>query len=103
MRYLVLGSGPAGIAAALAVRNAERNAEIVIATEEYSAPYLRPHRRRFAWAVAAFRVSTVNFPMKSIWGPVKVTVNLGSSAIRSPLVLDDAKHGVVHASGGCPR
>lgn len=43
MRYLVLGSGPAGIAAALAVRNAERNAEIVIATEEYSAPYLRPH------------------------------------------------------------
>jgi NADPH-dependent 2,4-dienoyl-CoA reductase/sulfur reductase-like enzyme len=42
MRYLILGSGPAGIAAAKAIRKAEKDAEIVIATEEPDAPYLRP-------------------------------------------------------------
>jgi nitrite reductase (NADH) large subunit len=43
MRYLILGSGPAGIAAAKAVRKAERDAEIVIATDEkFERPYLRP-------------------------------------------------------------
>ena len=43
MRYLILGSGPAGIAAAKAARNADRGAEVVIATEEFAAPYLRPN------------------------------------------------------------
>lgn len=43
MRYLILGSGPAGIAAARAVREAERDADVVIVTEEFAAPYLRPH------------------------------------------------------------
>lgn len=43
MRYLILGSGPAGIAAAKAVRKGEKDAEIVIATEEkFAHPYLRP-------------------------------------------------------------
>jgi len=42
MRYLILGSGPAGIAAAKAVRNMEKDAEVVIATEEFAPPYLRP-------------------------------------------------------------
>ena len=42
MRYLILGSGPAGIAAANAIRKAEKNAEIVIATEDPDPPYLRP-------------------------------------------------------------
>ncbi|MBP2682491.1 MAG: hypothetical protein H6Q79_530, partial [Deltaproteobacteria bacterium] len=34
MRYLILGGGPAGIAAAKALRKAKSDAEIVIATEE---------------------------------------------------------------------
>jgi NADPH-dependent 2,4-dienoyl-CoA reductase/sulfur reductase-like enzyme len=42
MRYLILGSGPAGIAAAKAVRNMEKDAEVIVATEEFVPPYLRP-------------------------------------------------------------
>jgi NADPH-dependent 2,4-dienoyl-CoA reductase/sulfur reductase-like enzyme len=42
MRYLILGSGPAGIAAAKGARRLDKDAEVVIATEEYAAPYLRP-------------------------------------------------------------
>lgn len=43
MRYLVLGSGPAGIAAAKAARRMDKDSEVVIATEEYAVPYLRPN------------------------------------------------------------
>ena len=42
MRYLILGSGPAGIAAAKAARKTDKDAEVLIATEEHAAPYLRP-------------------------------------------------------------
>jgi NADPH-dependent 2,4-dienoyl-CoA reductase/sulfur reductase-like enzyme len=42
MRYLILGGGPAGISAARTLRKAKSDAEIVIATEETEAPYLRP-------------------------------------------------------------
>jgi len=42
MRYLILGGGPAGIAAAKTIRKAKSDAEIVIATDETEAPYLRP-------------------------------------------------------------
>jgi NADPH-dependent 2,4-dienoyl-CoA reductase/sulfur reductase-like enzyme len=43
MRHLILGSGPAGIAAAKAARKKEKDAEVVIVTEEFAAPYLRPN------------------------------------------------------------
>ena len=42
MRYLILGGGPAGIAAAKTLRKAKTDAEIVIATDELEASYLRP-------------------------------------------------------------
>ncbi len=42
MRYLILGGGPAGIAAAKTLRKARPDDEIAIATEEAEAPYLRP-------------------------------------------------------------
>jgi NADPH-dependent 2,4-dienoyl-CoA reductase/sulfur reductase-like enzyme len=42
MRYLILGGGPAGISAARTLRKAKPDAEIVIATDETEAPYLRP-------------------------------------------------------------
>src|SRR3989304_4656720 len=42
MRYLILGSGPAGIAAAKAARKLDKDAEVILATEEHAAPYLRP-------------------------------------------------------------
>jgi NADPH-dependent 2,4-dienoyl-CoA reductase/sulfur reductase-like enzyme len=43
MRYLVLGSGPAGIAGARAARRMDPDAEVAIATEEFASPYIRPH------------------------------------------------------------
>lgn len=43
MRHLILGSGPAGVAAAKAARKAEKDAEVVLATEEFAPPYLRPN------------------------------------------------------------
>ena len=42
MKYLILGSGPAGIAAAKAIRGKDKKGEIVVATEEPGPPYLRP-------------------------------------------------------------
>ncbi len=42
MRYLILGCGPAGIAAAKTIRKEDKSATIVIVTEEPGAPYLRP-------------------------------------------------------------
>jgi len=42
MKYLILGSGPAGIAAAKAIRGKDKQGEIVVATEEPGPPYLRP-------------------------------------------------------------
>src|SRR3989304_3747327 len=43
MRYLILGRGPAGIAAARAARKKDPDAEVVIVTEECTPPCLRPH------------------------------------------------------------
>ena len=42
MKCLILGGGPAGVAAAKTVRKAKPDADIVIATEEVEAPYMRP-------------------------------------------------------------
>ncbi|MGB7630265.1 MAG: FAD-dependent oxidoreductase [Candidatus Deferrimicrobium sp.] len=42
MRYLILGGGPAGIAAAKTIRKGKPDAEIILATDETDAPYLRP-------------------------------------------------------------
>ena len=43
MRHMILGSGPAGIAAARAARKTEKDAEVIVVTEEFAAPYLRPN------------------------------------------------------------
>jgi len=42
MKYLILGCGPAGIAAAKAVRGKDKKGEIVVVTEEQGPPYMRP-------------------------------------------------------------
>ncbi len=42
MRYLILGSGPSGIAAAKAARQFDKDSEVILASEEHAAPYLRP-------------------------------------------------------------
>ncbi len=42
MRYVIIGSGPAGIAGAKAIRKRDKNAEVIITTGETDAPYMRP-------------------------------------------------------------
>jgi len=42
MRYLILGAGPAGVSAARAIRKKDPRARVVVATEEFAAPYVRP-------------------------------------------------------------
>ena len=42
MKFLILGGGPAGLAAAKTVRKAKADADIQIVTDEKTAPYLRP-------------------------------------------------------------
>jgi nitrite reductase (NADH) large subunit len=42
MRYLILGGGPAGIAAAKVIRKKEKEAVVIIATEEAESLYMRP-------------------------------------------------------------
>lgn len=42
MKYLILGCGPAGIAAAKAVRGKDKKGDIVVVTDEQGPPYLRP-------------------------------------------------------------
>jgi len=42
MRYLVLGGGPAGIAAAKAIRKKGKEEVVILATEEREPPYMRP-------------------------------------------------------------
>ncbi|HEY3489263.1 MAG TPA: NAD(P)/FAD-dependent oxidoreductase [Candidatus Deferrimicrobiaceae bacterium] len=42
MRCLILGNGPAGIAAAKAIRGRDAGAEILVVGDEAAAPYLRP-------------------------------------------------------------
>ena len=42
MRCLILGNGPAGIAAAKAIRERDAAAEILVVGDEAATPYLRP-------------------------------------------------------------
>ncbi len=43
MRYLILGSGPAGVSAAKILKEREGNAESTVATEEFKPLYFRPN------------------------------------------------------------
>lgn len=42
MRYLILGGGPAGTAAAKAIRKKGKEGVVILATEEMESPYMRP-------------------------------------------------------------
>lgn len=43
MRYLILGSGPAGISAAKVLKERDSDAEVTVATEEFQSLYFRPN------------------------------------------------------------
>jgi nitrite reductase (NADH) large subunit len=93
MRYLILGSGPAGIAAAKGARQLDKDAEVVIATEEYSAPYLRP---ALADLVSGEReASGIANPQGKDLSDLKITLQGGKRARR----VDAAKNRIAFSDG----
>ncbi len=93
MRYLVLGNGPAGVAAAKAVRNMEKDAEVVIATEEFSPPYLRPCLPDII--SGEVNDGDIADPQAKTLGKEKIAVLSGKRAKR----VDAAKNRVVFSDG----
>jgi len=93
MRYMVLGSGPAGIAAAKAARKLDKDAEVVLATEEHAAPYLRP---LLPDLVSGEReISGISDPQGKDLADLKVTLLGGKRARR----VDAAKNRVTFSDG----
>jgi len=93
MRYLILGSGPAGIAAAKGARRLDKDAEVVVATEEHAAPYLRP---AIADLVSGEREpSGVADPQANDLADLKIKILGGKRARR----VDAAKNRVAFSDG----
>lgn len=80
MQYLILGGGPAGIAAAKTIRKAKSDAGIVIATDETDAPYLRPLLPDLILGEA--RDETILDPQGKDLVEVGVRVSAGRRAVR---------------------
>src|SRR5512146_3447779 len=93
MRYLILGSGPAGIAAAKAVRNMEPDAEVVIATEEYATPYLRPCLPDIV--SGELEPTAIDDPQGKTLAAEKIEIRTGKRARR----VDSAKNRVAFSDG----
>jgi hypothetical protein len=107
MKFLILGGGPAGIAAAKAVRKAKEDAEILIATEEKTAPYLRPLMPDFILGDATaentldpegkdlqqkkIRIAYGAGPSGSIRGQGGVVLRRDAGAVRPPSHRDGAR------------
>ncbi|MBI5575543.1 MAG: FAD-dependent oxidoreductase [Deltaproteobacteria bacterium] len=93
MRYLILGCGPAGVAAAKAIRGKDPNAGIVIATEERDPPYSRP----LLTELIAGRVgrAAISEPQAADLSELGIDVRLGMRASK----LDTAGNRVVFSDG----
>lgn len=92
MRYLILGSGPSGIAAAKAIRKKDRRASVVIATEESEPPYIRPLLPDFIAGNA--NLSALADPQGADLGALGIEVRKGKRASKvygggSRVVFDD--------------
>ena len=93
MRYLVLGSGPAGIAAARAARKADKDAEVVVATEEFAAPYMRPSLADLV--AGTIDPSAVMDPQGQDLAAARIAVKSGKRARR----VDASKNRVLFSDG----
>lgn len=78
MRCLILGGGPAGIAAAKAVRRMSKEAEIVLAGEEREGPYLRPFLPDLL--AGSMDVAGLSDPQGSDLGELGIAVRRGAAA-----------------------
>ncbi|RMG57982.1 MAG: FAD-dependent oxidoreductase [Deltaproteobacteria bacterium] len=93
MKYLILGSGPAGVMAAREIKKGEPDAEVTIATEEFASLYFRPNLPELIFG---------DLDEKSILSPVGkdvvemgVKVEFGKRAKR----VDTAKNRVLFTDG----
>ena len=109
MRYLILGGGPAGIAAAKTIRKREKDAAIVIATEETAEPYLRPLLPDFIAGEAD--LSALADPQGANLGALGIVVRRGKRAATvygrgSRVLFDDGSEetydSLLLATGGKP-
>mgnify|MGYP001383982716 CR=1 FL=1 len=93
MRYLILGNGPAGIAAAIAARETDPDAEVIVATEEYASPYLRPHLPDIVSGEKD--AASIADPQGKNLAAAKIKVRPGKRARR----VDSARNRVIFSDG----
>lgn len=94
MRHVILGCGPAGIAAAKAIRARDKGAAIVIAGDEAGPPYIRP----LLTDLLEGRAETVSIadPQAADLEEKGIEVRFGARAVR----VDPARNVVEFAGGG---
>ncbi len=93
MRYLVLGGGPAGIAAAKAIRKHDAAGEILLVREETATPYLRPLLADLILEKAT--LNDLQDPQGSDLAEHDVRTLLGQRAVR----VDPARNRVLFSDG----
>src|SRR5512143_562434 len=93
MKYLILGCGPAGIAAAKAIRGKDKECEIVIATEEQAPPYLRPLLTDLI--MGRLDVAGISDPQSKDLSDRGIGVRNGKSALK----VDSAGNRVIFVDG----
>ncbi|MGE5189338.1 MAG: NAD(P)/FAD-dependent oxidoreductase [Gemmatimonadota bacterium] len=91
MGYLILGGGAAGTAAAGAIRKRDKSGTIVIATEETSAPYLRPLLPDLVSGDAD--AESIKDPQAEALAAIGIEVRRGKRAVR----VDAEKNAVTFA------
>lgn len=94
MKYLILGCGPAGIAAAKSIRAKDKKGEIIVATEEQGPPYLRPLLTDLI--MGRVDVAGIADPQAKDLDEQGVNVRHGIRAER----IDSARNRVIFADGG---
>jgi NADPH-dependent 2,4-dienoyl-CoA reductase/sulfur reductase-like enzyme len=93
MKYLILGCGPAGIAAAKAIRGKDKKGEIVVVTEEQAPPYLRPLLTELIMGRAG--VAGIADPQAQNLGDLGIQVRHGNRAEK----IDPAGNRVIFRDG----
>jgi NADPH-dependent 2,4-dienoyl-CoA reductase/sulfur reductase-like enzyme len=93
MRYLVIGSGPAGVIAAKNIMEKDKGEEVVIATEEYSSLYFRPNLPELIFGDLDER--SILSPLGKDLEEMGVHIEYGKRARR----VDTAKNRVIFSDG----
>ncbi len=93
MRYVILGSGPAGFAAAKILKERENDAEVIVATEEFHSLYFRPNLPEMIYG--DLDEETILSPLGKDVAGIGVQMEKGKRAKR----IDTAKNRVLFTDG----